>query len=1383
MIEKRYYIRNDKIMIGAERGDILIPSLQGEVLIIKNTLYVKNVPDICLEEKKVQEEQRFQNGDRLRLAGFLITLFASYVVIEGELSACICKLPPYFYKEKPFAGFPYYKKSPRIHRKLHSETIEIKEPPRKESMAKGSLVQIIVPPLCMLGVTIFMSIFMKRGLYVIASICMTLVTSIFSIQRFFSERKEIGRKNKTRERVYSDYLVRLRAHVRKRRNQEREILDYQAPPIEMLERMAITCDSRLYERSPEDEDFLQVMLGYRSGESSIIVNYRNDELRTEEDELQEEALRTAQDFETIDRIPVTVNLRKEHLGIVGEAKQIHNQLQYLMAQICFFHSYHDLQIVFISNEQNAEKYAYLRWYPHLRIQAVNVVAGIYTDSIRDQVLGSILQIVKDRKQKIEESSKGLAFSPHFIFVIDEPRLIQDHAIMEYLGRRSRELSISIIYTTMQLARLPENIRTVCVLDNSETGHLLMEEGIRINQAFRCVSMENVDVEQMSRTAASVIHEKGMVSRIPEGITFFEMFHITRPEELHVTKRWASHEAHKSLAVPLGVREQDNYVELNLHEKAHGPHGLVAGTTGSGKSEIVQSYILSLAVNFHPYEVGFLLIDYKGGGMANLFQKLPHLLGTITNLDGAESYRAMVSIKSELARRQRIFNQYNVNHINGYHQLYKLGKVTEAIPHLFLISDEFAELKKEQPEFMKELVSAARIGRSLGIHLILATQKPSGVVDEQIWTNSKFKLCLKVQNESDSREMIKTPDAAAITQPGRAYLQVGNNEIYELFQSAFSGAPYSEEESGEEERDIRVWMVNELGQGRLINQDLGGSMESNRIRKTQLDVVVEHISEIFDKLSLPPVKSPWLPPLGKVMVSPHLRNIKDSSSFDKITLNVALGMEDIPSEQSQEEFMIDFLHNGHVMLFASTGYGKTVFLETILLSLCACNSVRNLNAYILDFGNNAMIALKALPHVADYISYDDVEKQQKLIRLLAQEMKERKQMMADAMAQNFDIYNQSADKKLKAILILLDNYDVVKELGIDENFFVQLARDGANLGIYLAMTASRSSVVKYALMNQIKTKIAGYNYEPMEARNIVGRSEYELPDIKGRTLVKGESINLMQIYSPVDFQTGLEYNRNLQQLIGRITSESTETKAKGIAVLPGQFTLSMLPEYEAGAAADIVLGLEKQQVVKLGITTSDTPFLIVGPVRSGKSNAGRVVLKQAKQFERLYLFDARDFEYQEFASKDNVVYIDSAEAVTECMEELKDLIEERKEECRQSRGRMGIAEFYRTLERYCILINGVSDFAELIKESSDVTGTILQAAETGILIVMIGHASHIPARTETGKLVKAAENGLILGEFGGNTAFPTIRGKDLPAVIEDGLLYKKGSGVMIRIPRG
>ena len=150
------------------------------------------------------------------------------------------------------------------------------------------------------------------------------------------------------------------------------------------------------------------------------------------------------------------------------------------------------------------------------------------------------------------------------------------------------------------------------------------------------------------------------------------------------------------------------VQLNLHEKAHGPHGLIAGTTGSGKSETIQSYILSLAVNFHPHDVGFLLIDYKGGGMAHLFKKLPHLLGTITNLDGAQSMRALVSINAELKRRQRLFNRYEVNHINQYQKKFKNGEAKEPLPHLFLISDEFAELKVNQPDFMKELVSTARV---------------------------------------------------------------------------------------------------------------------------------------------------------------------------------------------------------------------------------------------------------------------------------------------------------------------------------------------------------------------------------------------------------------------------------------------------------------------------------------------------------------------------------------------------------------------------------------------------------------------------------------------------------------------------------------------------
>ena len=238
----------------------------------------------------------------------------------------------------------------------------------------------------------------------------------------------------------------------------------------------------------------------------------------------------------------------------------------------------------------------------------------------------------------------------------------------------------------------------------------------------------------------------------------EMYGAETFSDLQVLQKWQQNAPYKSLAVPIGLRGKEDLVYLNLHEKAHGPHGLIAGTTGSGKSETIQSYILSLAVNFHPHDVAFLLIDYKGGGMANLFKNLPHLLGTITNLDGAQSMRALASINAEIHRRERLFREFEVNHINQYQKKFKNGEATEPLPHLFLISDEFAELKVNQPDFIKELVSIARVGRSLGVHLILATQKPSGVVDDQIWSNSRFKLALKERMTLQELEPIQPQEA-------------------------------------------------------------------------------------------------------------------------------------------------------------------------------------------------------------------------------------------------------------------------------------------------------------------------------------------------------------------------------------------------------------------------------------------------------------------------------------------------------------------------------------------------------------------------------------------------------------------------------------------------
>ena len=316
--------------------------------------------------------------------------------------------------------------------------------------------------------------------------------------------------------------------------------------------------------------------------------------------------------------------------------------------------------------------------------------------------------------------------------------------------------------------------------------------------------EEFDLEACCKVLANVpIKFEGGTRSLPNAFAFLEMYNVGKVEQLNAMYRWQNNNPIKSLKTEIGIDDLGKPIYLDLHEKAHGPHGLIAGMTGSGKSEFIITYILSMALNYSPNEVAFILIDYKGGGLVGAFEnqklgiRLPHLAGKITNLDKAEMKRTLVSINSELRRRQAVFNTVrdelgeSTIDIYKYQRFFREGKIKNPIPHLFLISDEFAELKSQQPEFMDELISAARIGRSLGVHLILATQKPSGVVNEQIWSNSKFKVCLKVQDRSDSQEMIKRPDAASLKETGRFYLQVGYDEFFALGQSAWTGAPYYE----------------------------------------------------------------------------------------------------------------------------------------------------------------------------------------------------------------------------------------------------------------------------------------------------------------------------------------------------------------------------------------------------------------------------------------------------------------------------------------------------------------------------------------------------------------------------------------------------------------
>jgi S-DNA-T family DNA segregation ATPase FtsK/SpoIIIE len=1052
------------------------------------------------------------------------------------------------------------------------------------------------------------------------------------------------------------------------------------------------------------------------------------------------------------------------LGYIGPRPLVLEQLHLLVNQLSVFHSYHDVQFITIFPEAEKEQWEWMRWLPHATLQDVNVRVFVYNQRSRDQVLNSLNQILKNRKNAMEEnrgSRESTIFTPHYVVMITDEKLILDHVIMEFFNEDPSALGCSVIFVEDVMSSLSDNIKTVVDIRDRNTGVLVLEQGELKNTPFDLAHFPAAfDKEQLPRLLAPLNHLQNLKSSIPESVTFMEMYGLERFEEFNVTQRWAEHSPHKTLAVPLGLRGKEDLVYLNLHEKAHGPHGLVAGTTGSGKSEIIQSYILSLAVNFHPYDVAFLLIDYKGGGMANLFRHLPHLLGTITNLDGAQSMRALISINAELKRRQRLFSENNVNHINQYQKLYKSGDVKEPMPHLFLISDEFAELKAEQPDFMKELVSTARIGRSLGIHLILATQKPSGVVNDQIWSNSKFKLALKVADKADSMEMLKTPDAAEITQAGRAYLQVGNNEIYELFQSAWSGADYLPDKEDQQIEDHTIYLVNDLGQYEILSEDLSGLDNADEVKQipTELEAIIEGIHEVAEATQIDPLPRPWLPPLRERITAAELHPVdfKEAWQGDKQALEPVLGVVDIPSMQAQETLKINLTQEGHMAVFSSPGYGKSTFMQTVALDLARVHNPARVHFYLLDFGTNGLLPLKNLPHVADTMSIDEEEKIVKFTRRMSAEIKRRKKLLSEYSVASLEMYERASGNEEPILFILLDGYEGFKgskfEAGLEKTI-TQIAREGAGIGIHLLLSAGRQNALRMNLYSNIKTQIALKLIDDSEARVIVGRTTLTIDDLPGRGLIKLDEPELFQTALPAAGEDTLQIIDAIQGEVQAMDAHWTGPRPEGIPMVP-----EVLTRENFASLRSVQRDLATPNLFPVGVDFEDVQSVAWDSYRNnlvfayGKiqeaENFGKQLIHQLlDKKQRVVLFDTSNSPLYDLQDKVASSATDK-EAYHDLLAALLIRLEEREEQYRvykEEGGTETATTFYRTLVPIYILVNNTMKVLSELDTVGQRTmvNLLTEGQPTGIYFVnMVDIFELAKGYDDISKLLKRAEEVLL-----------------------------------------
>lgn len=734
-------------------------------------------------------------------------------LIPIESKAEKTKEPSVLKEDKKFVkdGMILLRRSPRNIEKIYSDVINIEEPPEEEKIKKQSIFMTIGPSFTMaipmlLGSMLMIysskasgssaSLMMYSG--IVMAISSAFIAVLWAVLNMRQEKKNIKEQKLHRFEAYSKYLVKKTELVKERYESNIKAMNQMYKSVdECVEYDEKT--SVLWNRNFHHNDFMFYRLGRGNVPFQVNISIPAEKFRLYEDNLMEKPLFIKENYSTLYDVPVGIDLKEHRLvGVIGGEERLGaiDVVKLLLTQIAANNCYTDVKIVFIydgKDSSNLNQWDFVKWFPHVWSEDKKMRFIASNKQEAGDVFYNMSKTFRQREELELTKKEDIIQKPYFIMFLMNPEMIEGELIEKYVFETKENYGLTTVIASDSYTGLPNACDYIIENNHYFQGMYDVKDGQdeRLHIKFDSIVSEKLD--RFAKKLSNIyVRETESGGDIPSAITFFEMYGVNKLQDLNVLDRWRKNRTYDNIKGFTGVKAGGVQSYLDVHEKYHGPHGLVAGTTGSGKSETLQTYMLSLAVNYSPDDIGFFVIDYKGGGMANLFTGLPHLIGQISNLSGNQVHRAMVSIKSENRRRQRIFSENGVNNINLYTKLYKNNEVTQPVPHLFIIIDEFAELKREEPDFMRELVSVAQVGRSLGVHLILATQKPSGTVDDNIWSNSKFRLCLRVQDRQDSNDMLHKPDAAYITQAGRCYLQVGNDEVFELFQSGFSGAVYSED---------------------------------------------------------------------------------------------------------------------------------------------------------------------------------------------------------------------------------------------------------------------------------------------------------------------------------------------------------------------------------------------------------------------------------------------------------------------------------------------------------------------------------------------------------------------------------------------------------------
>lgn len=1033
---------------------------------------------------------------------------------------------------------------------------------------------------------------------------MAVFSPLVAIANWWDQRKQGGIDYDESIVTFGQALDSRRAEVIEARQVERMYRVLNSPDLELLARRADSKHNELWQRDRDADDFLTLRVGVGEGEALLTIK---PETRGD-DEYLEQVTAAFENATVLPDVPISIPLAELGVvGLVGEPAEATELAAALLLQACCLHSPEDLVVLGALGEDR-QMLDWLKWLPHTRASSSPIGGDQLTSNAEsaDRLLRAVAKVAELRVGSTD--SRLDRRWPWLVVAIDQT-LEPDASVVSRLLDACPEAGISIIWLSASHTRVPRQARAVVDLQPLRSAALSTLKFVEAERADQRLDPERLrgDVAAGVAQALAPLRDAtaaNAVTAIPRIVPLFASLGVSSMSEEWIAQQWDLDRGY-SLPAPIGMTDAG---PIKLDLVAHGPHGLIGGTSGAGKSELVQSLVVNLAAFNSPERINFLFVDYKGGALSEMFKDIPHTVGAVTNLDQLLALRALTSLTAELDRRMELFKG-RAPDIKDM-----IAKFPdEAPPSLVIVVDEFAALVRELPEFVDGIVSIAERGRSLGIHLLMSTQRPSGAINENIQQNTNLRIALRMLDSGESNNVIGAPDAAMIPGPlkGRGLARLGPGELIP-FQSAWSGAPLLVEE-GPPPASVRPFTVGPAVPGRATPSSGGGSSEPNR---TQLDATVDAIIAAADRLGLGRGRAPWKETLSSFITLGELLDDDRSRDFDVLGTKVTVGVVDDPAAQDQYPGGIDFEDDGATVIFGNGGSGKSTLLKTIAASAAARDSENGgggLTIFALDFASRELGLLSRLPQTSAVVTGDDLEGVTRVLALLDHQMEARRNALAAASAAG-----ELAPENV-SILVLIDGYENLVQacetgarnmqqwLDISNRLII----DGRTYGINVAFTATRRGAVRSSVLSSISSRYV------LRQSDDGGYIDLGVPGkmAKGLELRPGQGFNganqSMQfaiVASLADDGSIDDRTAMIELGAGLIGGVAPELVTQSLPVdVPA---LDLDPGHsQAIADKHVRIGIADQTLRPVDLDLTFNNVVVIGPPRSGKSTVLVTIARQ------------------------------------------------------------------------------------------------------------------------------------------------------------------------------